>query len=81
MKPCTSTPLQYHVTAEGARRYGVVIASDGNVDNEATKKLRKELTAKRGEPDLFNFGGTIDEIKSRCLEETHLPAPESPSFN
>lgn len=69
------------VTAEGARRYGVVMTGDGSVDDEATIKLRKELTAKRGEPSLFNFGGTIDEIKSRCLEETHLPAPESPSFN
>jgi hypothetical protein len=28
---------------------------------------------------LFNFGGTIDEIKARSLEETHLPAPEPPN--
>jgi hypothetical protein len=28
---------------------------------------------------LFNFGGTIDEIKARSLAETHLPAPEPPN--
>jgi N-methylhydantoinase B len=43
--------------------------------------MRDKLTQERGEPEMFNFGGTIEEIKSRCLEETHLPAPVSPSFN
>ena len=32
----------------------------------------------RGEGGLFNMGGTIEEIKARALEETHLPPPESP---
>ncbi len=68
------------VSAQGALRYGVVINDDGSVDNEATEKLRQTLTAERGEVEMFNFGGSIEEIKSRCLEETHLPAPVSPGL-
>ena len=68
------------VSADGARRYGVVIA-DGAVDSAATKALRAELVGLRGDDiPLFNYGGTIEEIKARCLEETHLPAPETPVF-
>jgi N-methylhydantoinase B len=48
------------------------------VDAEATDKLRDKMRGERGESGLFSFGGTIDEIKSRSLEETHLPAPVSP---
>ncbi len=69
------------VSADGALRYGVVINDKGDVDSTATDKLREELVSERGEPGMFNFGGTIDEIKARCLQETHLPAPSSPSFH
>ena len=69
------------VSVEGALRYGVIVKADGSVDASASDKLRKELSNKRGKPDMFNFGGSIEEIKSRCLEETHLPAPASPSFH
>jgi len=68
------------VTAEGARRYGVVIAEDGSVDSAATEDLREKLRAERGEVELFNRGGTIEELKARCLEETHLEPPVDPSF-
>jgi N-methylhydantoinase B len=68
------------VTQEGAKRYGVVIDDDGAVNQAATNKLRKKMIADRGEQGLFNFGGTIDEIKARALEETHLPPPEAPVF-
>ena len=68
------------VTVEGARRYGVVIADDRSVDADATAALRSELIATRGEPILFNRGGTIEEVKARCEEETNLPPPESPQF-
>ncbi len=68
------------VTRDGAARYGVVINADGEVDEAATTALRDELRGVRGEPALFDFGGTIDEIKSRALDETHLPAPASPRF-
>jgi len=67
------------VTQEGANRYGVVIDDSGAVDAAATEKLRGEMSGARGEVGLFNFGGTIDEIKARSLEETHLPAPEAPN--
>lgn len=66
------------VTVDGAKRYGVVIGNDGTIDVAATEKCREEMRAGRGEAGLFNFGGTIDEIKARALAETHLPAPESP---
>ena len=67
------------VSAGGAARYGVVVGDDGSVDAAATQALRKEMAAKRGDVGLFSFGGTIDEIKARALEETHLPAPVSPN--
>jgi N-methylhydantoinase B len=66
------------VSREGAKRYGVVIDDAGAVDAAATAALRDTLRATRGETGLFNFGGTIEEIKARSLEETHLPAPASP---
>ena len=69
------------VSAQGAKRYGVIIADDGSVDDGATKSLREELIAKRGDPPMFDFGGSIEEIKARCLQETHLPPPTSPSFH
>ena len=68
------------VTAEGARRYGVVLAGNGSVDMAATDQLRKSMRDQRGEPELFNFGGTIEEIKSRCKKETHLDPPQTPTF-
>jgi N-methylhydantoinase B len=68
------------VTVEGARRYGVVIGGDGSVDVDATTSLREQLRADRGEVELFNRGGTIEELKARCLEETHLEPPVDPSF-
>ncbi len=68
------------VSAEGAKRYGVVIAADGSVDAAATEALRAKLRSERGEPGLFDFGGTIEEIKARCKAETHLDPPAAPTF-
>jgi N-methylhydantoinase B len=68
------------VSAEGAKRYGVVIADDGSVDTAATASLREQLRGERGETELFDFGGTIEEIKARCKEETHLDPPAQPTF-
>jgi len=65
------------VSAEGAKRYGVVVKG-GSVDAGATDKLRAKMRESRGEIGLFSLGGTIEEIKARSLEETHLPAPEAP---
>jgi len=69
------------VTVEGARRYGVVIADDGKLDGAQTEALRDAMRAARpADAPLFNRGGSIEAIKERCLEETHLPAPVAPSF-
>lgn len=68
------------VTVEGARRYGVVCDPAGAVDAEATAALRARMRAERGPLRLFDQGGSIDEIKARCLEETGLPPPRSPVF-
>lgn len=69
------------VSAEGAKRYGVVINSDGSVNEAETTALRDKLRAERGEFPLFNKGPELDVIKANALAETHLPAPEAPSFN
>jgi N-methylhydantoinase B len=68
------------VSLVGAQRYGVVINQAGDVDEAATEKLRKDMSEKRKKISLFDFGGTIEEIKSRCLEETGLQPPEQPVF-
>ncbi len=65
------------VTEDGAKRYGVVFRN-GAIDAAATDKLRNEMRESRGEVGLFSLGGSIEEIKARALEETHLPAPEAP---
>jgi N-methylhydantoinase B len=66
---------------EGARRYGVVVAPDGGLDVAATDALRAQMRAERGDGGgIFNFGGTIEEIKARCQQETHLPPPQEPEF-
>jgi len=69
------------VSKQGAKRYGVSINAKGAIDQAATDKLREKMRASRGEQGLFNFGGTIEEIKSRALEETHLPPPVAPTFS
>lgn len=69
------------VSFEGAKRYGVVVGAAGVVDEAATNKLREEMAAKRAPLELFNRGGTIEELKARALEETHLPPPKSPVFS
>ncbi len=68
------------VTPAGARRYGVVITDDHSVDEAGTATLRATLLAERDDIPLFNRGGTIEELRSRCEAETHLSAPVSPTF-
>ena len=68
------------VSVEGALRYGVVCDEEGAVDEQATASLREKLRAERSSIPLFDFGGTVDEIKSRCKEETGLEPPSPPVF-
>ena len=68
------------VSVKGAERYGVVI-KDGAVDVAATETMREKLRAERGDDiPTVNYGGTIEEIKAKCLEETGLEPPVQPAF-
>ena len=69
------------VSAQGARRYGVVLSENSSIDQDATRTLRESLSNERGEVELFDFGGSIEEIKARCKEETHLDPPQAPTFS
>ena len=69
------------VSFKGANRYGVVINQDFTVDELATKALRIEIREARptgNKPEIFNRGGTIEELKARALEETGLDPPQYP---
>jgi N-methylhydantoinase B len=68
------------VTVDGARRYGVVCSAGGEVDEAATGELRASLRAERGDTPLFDQGGSLEDIKARCLEETGLGPPRTPEF-
>jgi N-methylhydantoinase B len=50
------------------------------VDEKATAAQRARLGKKRGKPGLFDFGGTIAELKKRCRAETGLAPPKQPEF-
>lgn len=69
------------VTPEGARRYGVVCDGEGRLDMAATEALRAEMRAKATSNALFDFGGTIEELRARCETETGLPAPKPPVWH
>ena len=68
------------VSREGAKRYGVVIKPSGEVSEKHTVSLRKKMAKKRGKTKLFDFGGTIPELKKACKKETGLEPPEQPVF-
>lgn len=68
------------VTKEGARRYGVVLNDDLMADERATTELRGRMATERGDVSLFDFGGTVEELKARCKADTHLDPPEKPVF-
>ncbi len=67
------------VTANGARRYGVVCGGDGTVDQNATEGLRDEISHGRPNPlPTFNMGPPLEELLANCEAETGLPAPKPP---
>jgi N-methylhydantoinase B len=69
------------VTVEGAKRYGVIVDADGNVDEAATASLRKQMASKRGKKKIFDRGfESIEELKSRCKAETGFDPPAAPRF-
>ncbi|GAA1738311.1 hydantoinase B/oxoprolinase family protein [Luedemannella helvata] len=69
------------VTVEGARQYGVVLDAAGVVDLNRTRALRAELAATRAELPRFNRGGTLEQLRQRCLSETGLEPPRDPSHS
>ncbi len=68
------------LTPHGAQRYGVVLNEDLSVNIGATATLRAAMAQQRGNVPLFNFGGTIAELKARCKEETGFDPPQTPTF-
>jgi N-methylhydantoinase B len=69
------------LTAEGAKSYGVVAGNGQTIDETATVALRASMAAGRGPLMLFDRGGTIEELRARCLVETGLPPPQPPVFH
>jgi N-methylhydantoinase B len=68
------------VSTGGARRYGVVLRDDFSLDEAATNSLRQTMATTRGAVELFDFGGTVEELKARCKEDTQLEPPKAPVF-
>ncbi len=68
------------VSVKGATSYGVIISDDFTINVEATLALRIKMASAGGEVSLFDFGGSIEEIKARSMQETNLPAPQTPEF-
>ena len=67
------------VTAEGARRYGVVVADAARSTRPPPRRCATELRAARpAELPVFDMGPPIDELLERCEAETGLPAPKRP---
>lgn len=72
--------VQGLVTAEGARAYGVVLATDGSVDASATQALREKLRSERGAIEVFDFGPDLATLRANCEAETGLAAPRQPQW-
>ncbi len=70
------------VSADKAQRdYGVVLDPDtGQVDHDATQRLRERLAEERGERPTFDFGPPLSELLARCKHETGLEPPTPPSL-
>ncbi|MEM7280906.1 MAG: hydantoinase B/oxoprolinase family protein [Pseudomonadota bacterium] len=68
------------VTRKGAKRYGVVLNAENQVNEKSTERLREKMAKERGKPSMFDFGGTIEELKARCKRETGLQPPRPPEF-
>ncbi len=68
------------VSINGARAYGVVVRNDHSLDVPATEALRADMAATRPPIELFNRGGTIEQLKARCKADTSFDPPRSPVF-
>ena len=69
------------VSIDGALRYGVVMLDRTTIDEVETEKLRAQMQITDADrTEIFNRGGTIEELKARCLEQTGLEPPVAPVF-
>ena len=68
------------ITIEGAIRYGVVLGPDCSVDERGTDELRRRMKTERPNVEVFDFGGTIEELKARCKADTSIDPPKTPIF-
>ena len=69
------------LTAEGAKSYGVVVNELQEIDKRQTEQLRASMASAREECALFDFGGTVEELRATCEHDTELPAPKEPQFS
>ena len=67
------------VSIEGARcGYGVVLNEDFTMNETETEQLRLSIRTERANPEdrsIYDRGGSLEELRANCLEETGLPAP------
>jgi N-methylhydantoinase B len=68
------------VTVDGAKAYGVVVQPDGAVDQAATEALRTKMRAERPALELFNYGPSVEQLRTDCVAETGLAAPIQPKW-
>lgn len=83
-RPAETVALEVHrglVSHDGARRYGVVVKPDFTVDKSATESLRGKIKAARPaskKAEIFNRGGTLEQLRAKAMEETGMEAPKYP---
>ncbi|KAJ5519179.1 hypothetical protein N7453_001601 [Penicillium expansum] len=81
-RPAEKVALEVHrklVTVEGARvAYGTVVNDDFTVNEDETEALRTQLRMERSqltESSIYDRGGTLEQLRETCLQETGLEAP------
>ncbi len=66
------------VTPDGAKIYGVIADASGNLDVAGTDALRATMRASAAPATVFDRGGDIEALRSRCKAETGLEPPQPP---
>ena len=70
------------VSAEGARRYGVVVGRGRRAGRGGNGRAARPRCARTGRPSCrcSTWARRCDELLARCEEETGLPAPQRPAW-